>query len=143
MRLVENGAVSHLGTLNGNPVVTAAGEYILEELARDGGAAYERMERIGDSLVAGIRERMSAAGIPGIVNGGGPVFHMMFTDEERVTDFAAFNRRDAAKYAKFAELLLEAGVLARSNGLWYVSAVHTEREVAETLDAVERTLARL
>jgi glutamate-1-semialdehyde 2,1-aminomutase len=67
----------------------------------------------------------------------------MFTDAEWVTDFAAFNRRDAAKYAKFAELLLEAGVLVRSNGLWYVSAVHTDQEVAESLDAVERTLARI
>jgi glutamate-1-semialdehyde 2,1-aminomutase len=143
MQLVENGTVSHLGTLNGNPVVAAAGEFILEELSRDGGAAYERMERIGNSLIAGIRERMGTAGIRGIVNGSGPVFHVMFTDEERVENFAAFNRRDAAKYAKFAELLLEAGVLVRSNGLWYVSAVHTEREVAETLEAVERTLARL
>lgn len=143
MALIEDGTVSHLGTLNGNGVATAAALATIAELSKDGGIVYAAMEANAAKLVDGIRSLLAKHSVPGIINPIGPVFHMMFTNEPKVEDFAAFSKRDAAKYAAFAANLLEEGVLVRSNGLWYISAVHGEQEIEETLAAVDRALTRL
>ncbi|WP_256756888.1 aspartate aminotransferase family protein [Cohnella sp. WQ 127256] len=143
MSLLETGAVSHLGTLNGNRVATSAALATLKVLSDNEGAIYERMESISRRIVEGIRDLLSKKGIDGIVNQIGPVFHMMFTQEKHVENFEAFNNRDASAYSTFAERMLEEGVLLRPNGLWYVSAVHSEQEVKETLAAVDRALDRI
>lgn len=143
MKLIETGAVSHLGTLNGNTAATAAALATIRELAADDGAAYIRMNRITNQLTTGIRELMKKHGLPGIVNREGPVFHMMFTEERKVESFEAFSKRDGVLYAKFAALMLDEGVLLRPNGLWYVSAIHSEQEARKTLLAADRAMGRL
>ncbi|MFC4597326.1 aspartate aminotransferase family protein [Cohnella hongkongensis] len=143
MALIESGEVAHLGTLNGNTAATSAALATLRELIKDGGSAFVRMERTADRLVEGIRSLLAKHRIPGLVNQAGPVFHMMFIREEKVEDFDAFNKRDAAKYARFAEAMLAEGVLIRPSGLWYVSAVHGEDETRATLAAIDRVLAGL
>lgn len=143
MTLIENGTVSHLGTLNGNGVATSAALATIAALSKDEGAVYTKMETNALQLVEGIRSLLVKHKIPGIINQIGPVFHMMFTLESKVEDFASFNKRDAAKYSEFSGKMLEEGVLVRSNGLWYLSAVHGEDEIKETLAAVDRALANL
>ncbi|GIP17463.1 glutamate-1-semialdehyde 2,1-aminomutase [Paenibacillus montaniterrae] len=143
MKLIETGAVSHLGTLNGSTAATAAALATIRELAADDGAAYIRMNRITNQLTTGIRELMKKHGLPGIVNREGPVFHMMFIEERKVESFEAFSKRDGVLYAKFAALMLEEGVLLRPNGLWYVSAIHSEQEARKTLLAADRAMGRL
>lgn len=143
MNLVDSGQVNHLGTLNGNGVSTAAALATIGELAKDNGAAYTHLERIATDLAAGIRGLFEKHGIGGVVNQVGPVFHMMFTDQKEVVHFDQFQQRDAGKYTRFAELMLEEGVLVRPNGLWYVSIVHGAEEVNLTLQAIDRIFARL
>jgi len=143
MKLIENGTVSHLGTLNGNYAATAAALATLYELGKDNGNAYVQMEHLMKQLVDGIRSLFGKHQIQGLINHVGPVFHMMFTEQSEVEDFAAFSRRDAAKYIRFAEIMLEEGVLVRPSGLWYISTVHTEAEIEATLQAIDRSLARL
>ena len=143
MALIEDRIVSHLGTQNGNCVATAAAIATITKLSEDGGAAYAHMDQTAGKLANGIRNLLDKHCIPGIVNHIGPVFHLMFTEEKKVEDFAAFNKRDGALYTRFAEKLLEEGVLVRTSGLWYVSAVHGEDEVAATLQAVDRVMANL
>ncbi|QJD86368.1 aspartate aminotransferase family protein [Cohnella herbarum] len=143
MAMIEKGTVGHLGTLNGNVAATSAALATLRELAKDGGSVYGKMERTADLLVQGINSLFEKHRVPGLVNQAGPVFHVMFTSEEKVENFDAFNKRDAAKYSRFAELMLAEGVLIRPSGLWYVSAVHGEDEVRATLTSVDRVLANL
>lgn len=143
MALIENGTVNHLGTLNGNCVATAAALATIRTLAENDGAIYARMEATTVRLVDGIRQLLSKHGVAGLVNQIGPVFHMMFIEEERVEDFDTFNRRDGAMYARFAEWMLDEGVLLRPNGLWYVSAVHGDGEIERTLEAVDKVLPKV
>lgn len=143
MKLIADGAVSHLGTLNGNGVATAAAISTIRELARDGGAAFERMGALAAKLADGIREHFRALGIPGVVNQIGPVFNVMFIDDAEVRSFETYNKRDAAKYARFAENMLYERILLRPNGLWYLSTAHTEADVEATLAAVGRALQGL
>jgi len=143
MRLVDDGEVSILGTLNGNCVATAAAITVIDHLSQDDGSVYVNMRQNADTLVSGIRELLRKRGIAGVINQIGPVFHMMFTDRSSVTDFSEFQERDAAKYARFAEIMLEEGVLVRPNGLWYICTAHGPQDVEETLRAVDRSLRRL
>ncbi|GGD86186.1 aspartate aminotransferase family protein [Paenibacillus nasutitermitis] len=143
MQLVDDGKVSHLGTLNGNCISTAAAIATISHLAQDNGAVYGRMEELFNGFADGIRSLLGKHGIAGVVNQIGPVMHMMFIDAAEVNDFDTFNQRDSARYARFAELMLEEGVLLRPNGLWYISTAHHKRDIEETLDAMDRALARM
>lgn len=143
MNLISTGKVNHLGTLNGNCVSTAAALATIDILARNNGEIFGHMERIAEKLSKGLRGRIREHGLAGIVNQIGPVFHMMFIDRGEVTDFEEFSERDSATYFAFAERMLHEGVLLRTNGLWYVSAVHGDAEVEATLEAADRVLASL
>lgn len=143
MKYIDSSDVSHLGTLNGNGVAITAALTTIRELASNEGTAYKRMEELFITLSAGIRALLSKHRIPGVINQLGPVFHLMFTDEQEVTDFDTFNKRDAGKYARFAELMLSEGVLLRPNGLWYISTAHSLPDIEVTLLAVDRALGRL
>lgn len=142
MELIADGTVSHLGTLNGNCVATTAAVATINELSRNGGAVFARMEKSAADLSEGLRQAMKDHDIQGIVNQAGPVFHLMFTTERQVDSFEAFQKRDADLYITFAQEMLEEGVLLRPNGLWYVSAAHGEAEIRETLAAANRVFAR-
>ncbi|RKN84189.1 aspartate aminotransferase family protein [Paenibacillus ginsengarvi] len=141
--LIDSEQVSHLGTLNGNGVATSSALAVLELLTENNAAVYDKMESNTIKLVIGIRELFSKHGLRGVVNQIGPVFHFMFIDEDEVTHFDTFQKRNSARYAKFAELMLEEGVLVRPNGLWYVSTVHETAHIEQTLQAIDRVFVRL
>jgi len=143
MKLIDDGKVSHLGTLNGNCIATSAALATIQELAKDHGAAFEIMEELFVTLADGIRSSLERYGMKGIVNQVGPVLHMMFIDADTVNDFDTFNTRDAGLYARFAELMLNEGVLLRMNGLWYISTAHTQADINQTLQVVDRVLDQL
>jgi glutamate-1-semialdehyde 2,1-aminomutase len=124
-------------------VSTAAAIATVDILQRDDGIVYEHLERLAIQLAEGIRGLFAKHVIRGVVNQIGPVFHMMFIDRDEVKDFDTFQERNAGLYAKFAELLLDEGVLVRPNGLWYVSAAHDNGHVEATLAAVDQSLARI
>lgn len=143
MRLIENGTVNHLGTLNGNSVATAAALTVIDELTKDQNKKLVEMEKTANLLVEGIRKLLDQHQVTGLINHIGPVFHMMFIDEASVTDFSTFQTRDAEKYTQFASLLLEEGILVRPSGLWYMSGAHGQKEVDQTLEAIDRALEKL
>jgi glutamate-1-semialdehyde 2,1-aminomutase len=143
MKLVDDGKVSHLGTLNGNCVSTAAAISTISHLAQDNGVAYEQMEALFIELATGIRVLLGRHGISGVVNQIGPVLHMMFIDAVEVNDFDTFNKRDSAQYSRFAELMLDEGILLRPNGLWYISTAHNKSDIKETLLAMDRVFLQL
>lgn len=141
--LVADGTVSHMGTLNGNTISTAAAIATLEELARDDGAVYKRMAELGAMLTSGIADSARQHGIPLVINSAGQVFQTIFTEEQKVCDFGAFSRRDTSRGSRFAEMLMHEGVYVRPSGLWYLSAAHEEDHIGRTIAAVDRVLRRL
>lgn len=143
MKLITTGQVSHLGTVNGNCIAIAAALATIEELSKDEGKIFDQMEKIAQQLVVGIRELFVKHQIKGLINQIGPVFHIMFIDQLKVADFETFQLRDAGKYVAFAEQLLNEGILVRNSGLWYVSTLHRETEVQETLGAIDRALTKV
>lgn len=130
----------HAGTYNSNPPCMAACKAALETLTSDQGAVFRRIEARGETLMTGIRElgrrsgqRLSVRGLPACI-------HVSFGETEEVVDYRTYARRDAAAQDRFWEALQDGGVRIVPEGTWFVSAAHTEADVAATLEAVERAL---
>ncbi|MHB1022219.1 MAG: aspartate aminotransferase family protein [Acidobacteriaceae bacterium] len=139
MDWIASGKVVHAGTLNGNPVVLAAAKATLEALAAHDGAAYKNMWTLGETLKQGIYERLQKKHIPVVTTGGGPVFQILLQEKAPRT-YRDTLAADRTLYTDFAVAMLDEGVALLQDGRWYVSAVHTQQEIADTLEAVDRVL---
>ncbi|HKV44006.1 MAG TPA: aspartate aminotransferase family protein [bacterium] len=143
MEPVGSGAVLHGGTYNGNLPTMAAARATLQALAADGGAVYEQITRTGQALMEGLRRAGAEAGVPVLVQGMGPVFHLWITDRPSIDEPHAARREGASKYARFAEALLRRGVRPVPGGRWYLSAAHSSAHVARTVEAAREALAEV
>lgn len=139
MEWIASGKVIHAGTLNGNPVVLAAAKATLETLAANDGEAYRRMWEHGEALRQGVLERLQHRNIPAIATGGGPVFQIHFQQFVPRT-YRQTLAADRGLYGDFCVAMLDEGVALLQDGRWYMSAVHTDTEVAHVLAAVDRVL---
>jgi glutamate-1-semialdehyde 2,1-aminomutase len=133
-------ATVHAGTYNSNPPCMAACKAALGMLEAEDGAAYRRIFARGEALMQGIRALGEKAGKPLSVRGLPPCLHVSFGDPEPPVDYRTYLRRDAAAHDRFWEALQERGVRIVPEGTWFVSAAHTEEDVARTLEAVEQAL---
>jgi glutamate-1-semialdehyde 2,1-aminomutase len=137
MDQVSDGAVLHAGTYNANCVAVAAASASLDVLARPGTHArlFALSERLTDGM-AGIFER---AGVPVQIQGVGPMFQFWFSETPIVEYRDAARHLNSPAYAALARALHERGVMVHPSNieLWFVSTVHTEADIDETLDAFE------
>jgi glutamate-1-semialdehyde 2,1-aminomutase len=76
-----------------------------------------------------------------LVDGPGPVFQLYFTEETEVNDYRAFAATDLRGLQRFHSALMERGINTIGRGLWFVSAAHGQREIDETLAAVQDILS--
>lgn len=143
MAPLETGAAYHAGTMNGNAACIAAGLATVEILARDDQAALRRIARLGAMLRDGLAACGATHGLPLRVQGPGPMFHMAFSTLSRATEYRHLATDDRAAYQSFCRGMLLEGVRLIERGLWYVSAAHTEDDVAVTLAAADRVLGEI
>ncbi|MBM3218573.1 MAG: aspartate aminotransferase family protein [Candidatus Rokubacteria bacterium] len=128
--------VSQTGTLNGNPVASAAGLASLAELRKPG--AYERVNTIGGALMTGLADLTKKLGITAQVVGHPTVFDIFFTDTP-IMDWRATLTNDGAKLRRFNEACLKRGILKGASKI-YVSCAHTEKDVEQTLAVFKEAL---
>jgi glutamate-1-semialdehyde 2,1-aminomutase len=139
--LAPLGPVYQAGTLSGNPLAMAAGIAALEELQR--GDAYERLEHLGATLEAGMRDAAKSAGVPVQFNRCGSMFCGYFTSEP-VHNLADAMKSDRECFKKFFHGMLEEGIyLAPSQfEAGFLSTEHTEEDIERTVQAAARVLKR-
>ncbi|HEU4366878.1 MAG TPA: aminotransferase class III-fold pyridoxal phosphate-dependent enzyme [Methylomirabilota bacterium] len=125
------------GTLNGNPVAAVAGLATLGELRKPG--VYQKIFATGTRLRDGLAAAARKHGLPAQVSGEPPVFDIIFTDRP-VVDYRATLTADRRRIALFNEECLKRGVVKAVNKV-YVSLVHTDADVDETLGVFDAALA--
>ncbi len=125
------------GTLSGNPVAAVAGLATLRELKRPG--THERIFATGRRLMDGMTELGRQAGLPVQVVGEPPVFQVFFT-EHPIRSHEDTAHADTRLGWVFGTELVKRGLFHTPGFKFYVSAVHGEREIADTLEAVEGAL---
>jgi glutamate-1-semialdehyde 2,1-aminomutase len=143
MRLAGDGTVMHGGTYNATTMCVAAALGALEELTDPERDCYGRMERNGELLAGGLRQASQDHGGSLAVQGVGPVLNTTFAAPAPIVDQASYRQSDLATQQLFVELLGDEGVRVTSRGTWFVSAAHSEDDIALTMAAVERVLARI
>ncbi|MGB9605725.1 MAG: glutamate-1-semialdehyde 2,1-aminomutase [Bryobacteraceae bacterium] len=135
MRMVApSGPVYQAGTLSGNPVAVAAGLATLRWL-KNHPEIYARLDERAARLATA-----APAGIT--VNRAGSMLTFFFTSGA-VTDYESARRSDTARFARFHRWLLERGICLPPSQFEaaFVSAAHTDEDVARTADAIREFFA--
>jgi len=140
--LAPEGPVYQAGTLSGNPMAMAAGIATLSVLRRDD--PYDGLTKAMEALLDAIRESASAAGLPLTVNHIGSMAGIFFHDGG-VDTFDEVMASDAARYARFFHLMLEAGVYLAPSAYeaMFVCTGHTPDIIEQEIRIFRDVLARL
>ena len=130
--------VSQNGTFNANTMSATAGIATLE-LVQDGGL-HARANKLGDELRGRLAEVMKKVGVPGACFGEASIFHVSFEGKPGLAGFDRPRRGDL--YQKLRCALLNNGVDCAAHHGW-ISAVHSEDDLARTVTGYERALAAM
>ena len=139
MELVApSGPVYQAGTLSGNPLAMTAGLWCLSELSPK---LYRHLAKLGAALASGLADAARAAGVPLQVNAFGSLVTPFFTSLP-VRDYQSAAAADTAAYAAFFRGMLARGVYPPPSQFeaWFISAAHTERDIARTVKAARQAL---
>jgi glutamate-1-semialdehyde 2,1-aminomutase len=142
-KIAPLGPVYQAGTLSGNPVAMTAGLKTLELIAMPG--FFDGVTTKVETLVKGMAETAGKAGIALTENHLGGMFGLFFTDQDQVTDFAGSMACDQERFRAFFHGMLERGVYLAPSSFeaGFVSAAHSDNDIAATLEAARHTFASL
>jgi glutamate-1-semialdehyde 2,1-aminomutase len=138
--IAPEGPVYQAGTLSGHPLTMAAGVATLTALDVQ---VYERLERAGARLEAGLRQAAAAAGRTISITRVGSLVTVFFRATEPVSIAEAMTAdRDA--YARFFREMLDRGVLLPPSQFeaWFISATHDDAVIDSTIGAAREAFAR-
>lgn len=135
------GPMYQAGTLSGNPVAMAAGIATLDELAKPG--VYEDLQAATDKLANGVTNVFAKAGVPVVINRACGLMTVFFSNVQ-VTNMETASATDREAYGVFFHKMVDNGVYLPPSQYeaWFISTVHTEKNIKLTLEAVERSLIR-
>ncbi len=134
------GAVYQAGTLSGNPIATACGLATLHEISKPG--FYEALAVQTQKLVAGLKGAADAAGVPFSGDSEGGMFGF-FLFPELPQNYAKVMTTDAKRFNALFHGMLDRGVYF-APALYeagFVSASHTEADIAHTVEAAAEIFA--
>ena len=140
--LAPLGPVYQAGTLSGNPVAMAAGIAALGELEASG--AYAKLEQLGATLEAGMKDAAKSAGVPVQFNRCGSMFCAYFTNEP-VHNLADAMKSDRERFKRYFHGMLEAGVYLAPSQFesGFLSTAHTKTDIAKTVKAAAKVMKSL
>jgi len=141
-QLAPTGPVYQAGTLSGNPVATACGLATLREIRKPG--FFEALSARTQALVSGLTAAAQAAGVPFCGDCEGGMFGF-FLLPELPQNYKTVMTSDGAKFNTLFHGLLDRGVYI-APALYeagFVSAAHTEDDIAATVQAASEVFAAL
>jgi glutamate-1-semialdehyde 2,1-aminomutase len=141
-QLAPTGPVYQAGTLSGNPVATACGLATLREIAKPG--FWDALSARTQSLVDGLTGAAAKAGVPFSADCQGGMFGF-FLLPELPQNYAKVMTSDSPKFNQLFHGLLDRGVYI-APALYeagFVSAAHTDADIAQTVAAAAEVFAQL
>lgn len=134
------GGIMQAGTYSGNGVAAAATAATIEILQT--GEPLKRVEAVGTALMEGISSICQERGFPVQVLGHPSMFGIYFGDTVP-KEFRDLAGHDTEKYTEVIFGMIRRGVLPVDDAKepWFVSAAHSDEDVAETLQAFRDSLS--
>lgn len=138
--LAPLGAVYQAGTLSGNPVAVAAGLATLKLVQAPG--FYERLAQLTQQLTAGLTASAKRHGIAFCAQSVGGMFGLYFRSAPP-TSYAEVMQCDKEAFNQFFHAMLDAGHYLAPSAFeaGFVSAAHTEADIAATVAAADKIFA--
>jgi glutamate-1-semialdehyde 2,1-aminomutase len=140
--LAPLGGVYQAGTLSGNPVATACGLATLKEIQKPG--FFEELGRKTQNLVDGLTQAANEAGVPFCGDSQGGMFGF-FLMNELPQNYTKVMTTDSPRFNKLFHGLLSRGVYI-APALYeagFVSAAHSDNDIAQTIAAAKEVFASL
>jgi len=143
----EERRVFHPGTFNANPLSAAAGATMLSLIAD--GQAHARADALAHRLVTEMNALLARLGVPGCVYGLSSYFHIVLGEEcprpEGGVEWPLGGRRPPPRMSRRLGLALKQAMINHGADLMglsggFLSAAHTEEDVARVLAAFEASL---
>ncbi len=133
------GPVYQAGTLSGNPLAMAAGLAQLRELERING--WRLLEELGAQLEAAARQSLGKKKVEASFHRIGSMFCLFFTSGP-VTDLASARQTDIAKFVRFFNRCLDAGVYFAPSQFetGFISTAHEPTQIDQTARIVDEAL---
>ena len=141
-QLAPLGPVYQAGTLSGNPVATACGLATLAQIRQPG--FFDALAARTRSLVSGLKAAADAEGLPFCGDSEGGMFGF-FLLPELPQHYQAVMKTEGAKFNNLFHGLLDRGVYI-APALYeagFVSAAHSEQDIAETVAAAREVFRQL
>jgi glutamate-1-semialdehyde 2,1-aminomutase len=138
-QLAPLGPVYQAGTLSGNPIATACGLATLREIQKPG--FFDALAQRTRQWVQGLQSVAAQADVPLAVDCEGGMFGFFFT-EVLPQNYQSVMATDQARFNRFFHAMLQGGVYL-APALYeagFVSAAHTEADIAQSLDAAAQAL---
>ena len=141
-QLAPLGPVYQAGTLSGNPVATACGLATLKEIRKPG--FYEALSGKAQALMRGLKGAADKAGVPLSVDSEGGMFGFFLFDQ-LPQNYARVMTTDNQQFNTLFHGLLDRGIYI-APALYeagFISAAHTEADIAETVSAASEVFRLL
>jgi glutamate-1-semialdehyde 2,1-aminomutase len=141
--------VQHPGTFNANPLSAAAGTTMLEILST--GEPHRHAGTLNEVLIHGLNEALQRTGVPGRAYGLASYFHVALGEDvpastdgiEWPVGAEAPPRMPAALSMALRRAMLNEGVDLMGGNGGFVSGVHTERDIEQTVAAFTSAISAL
>jgi glutamate-1-semialdehyde 2,1-aminomutase len=139
-KIAPLGPVYQAGTLSGNPLSVAAGLVTLRKIATPG--FYEALTARTQSLVDGLTAAAKKRGVTFCAQSVGGMFGLYFS-AACPTSYAEVMACDKEAFNRFFHAMLEKGVYLAPSAFeaGFVSAVHTDADIAATVAAADGLFA--
>lgn len=131
---VEPGSLAHGGTYSGNVVGAAAADKTLEILEEQ--PILETINQRGKTLMSGITDILTEAGIPHVLTGVPSMFGIFLGKDQEPHDFRDYLAGDGELYEAIGMGLNQRGIQPDSDGRepWFLCYSLSEADVDETLN---------
>ncbi|HYB61508.1 MAG TPA: glutamate-1-semialdehyde 2,1-aminomutase [Methylomirabilota bacterium] len=138
-RLAPEGPVYQAGTLSGNPLAVRAGLETLGKLEAPG--FYDKLNARASSLVEGFSRAIAETGMPAQITSAGSLLTIFF-NRDPVRNYEDAKASDTKRFGAFFREMLSRGVLLPPSQFesLFVSAAHTEEDIARTVAACRESL---
>lgn len=130
------------GTYNGNSISAACMKAVLSELGKDDGAAYQKIEKLGNMFKEGVLDAAKKHDIPMLMQGFAGALFPVFTEKSVIRNHKeALAYSDLDKMHRFGALMKQNGVIGDDR--YCVSLAFTEDDVIQSIAIADKVLGIL